>query len=103
MQNYLKNIYGRARENSCSDMGVGKPGIQTTWSTPHTPTHWDSRLSIVGAAKDAQVQSGILLSDFTFNLVVVGRQPYPDPNFASYMPPGSPNRLEASNITKKQR
>ena len=29
-QKYLKHIYSRARENSCSDMGVGQPDIQTT-------------------------------------------------------------------------
>ena len=34
-----------------------------------------------------------LLSDFTRNLVVVGRQPHPDPNFASYVLPGRPHRL----------
>ena len=31
--------------------------------------------------------------DFTRNLVVVGRQPHPDPNFASYVLPGRPHRL----------
>ena len=51
------------------------------------------RLSVAGAAMDAQVQNGILLSDFTRNLVVVGRQPYPDPNLASYVLPGRPHRL----------
>ncbi len=35
----------------------------------------------------------ILLSDFTRNLVVVGRQPHPDPNFASYVSSGRPHRL----------
>jgi hypothetical protein len=50
-------------------------------------------VSVAGAAKDAQVQNVILLSDFTQNLVVVGRQPYPDPNFASYVRPGRPHRL----------
>ena len=44
------------------------------------------RLSVAGAAKDAQVQNDILLSDFTRNLVVVGQQPHRDPNFASYAP-----------------
>ena len=29
-QKYLEHVYGRARENSCSDMGVGQPRIQTT-------------------------------------------------------------------------
>ena len=29
-QNYLKHIYGRARENNCSDMGVGQLDIHTT-------------------------------------------------------------------------
>ena len=92
-QKYLRHIYGRARENSCSDMGVGQPTIQTTWSTLHASTYWNMRLSVAGAAKDAQVQNDILLSDFTRNLVVVGRQPHPDPNFASYVLPGRPHRL----------
>ena len=35
------------------------------------------RLSVAGAAKDAQVQNDILLGDFTRNRVVVGRQPHP--------------------------
>ena len=30
-----------------------------------------------------------LLSDLTRNFVVVGRQPHPDPNFASYVLPAS--------------
>ncbi len=51
------------------------------------------RLSVAGAAKDAQVQNDILLSDFTRNLVVVGRQSYPDPNFASYVSSVRPHRL----------
>ena len=38
-QKYLKHIYGRARENSCSDMGVGQPTFQTTWITPHVSTY----------------------------------------------------------------
>ena len=87
-------IYGCARESSCSDMGVGQPTIQATWSTLHASTYWNMRLSAAGAAKDAQVQNGILLiSDFTRNLVVVGRQPHPDPNFASCVLPGRPHRL----------
>ena len=51
------------------------------------------RLSVAGAAKDAQVQNDILLSDFTRNLVVIGRKPHPDPNFAPYALPGRPHRL----------
>ena len=82
-QKYLKHIYGRARENSCSDMGVGQPDIQTTGGIHNAQTYWNMRLSVAGAAKDAQVQNDILLSDFTRNHVVVGRQPHPDPNFAS--------------------
>ncbi len=45
------------------------------------------------AAKDAQVQTDILLGDFTRSLVVVRRQPHPDPNFASCVLPGRPHRL----------
>jgi len=66
-----------------SDMGVGRPAIQTTWSTPHVSAYWNIRLSVAGAAMDAQVQNDILLSDFTRNLVVVGRRPHPGPKFAS--------------------
>ena len=58
-------------------MGVGQPNTQTTWSTLHAFTYWDMCLSMAGAAKDAQVQSDTLLSDFTRNLVVVGRQLHP--------------------------
>ena len=92
-QKYLKHIYSRARENNCSDMGVGQPDIQTTWNSLYASTYWNMRLSVAGAAKDAQVQNDILLSDFTRNLVVVGRQPHPDPNFASYVSSGRPHRL----------
>ena len=38
-QKYLRHIYGRARESSCSDMGVGQPTIQTTWSTFRASTY----------------------------------------------------------------
>ena len=55
------------------------PTIQTTWNTLHASTYWNMRLGVAGAAKDAHVQNDILLSDFTRNLVVVGRQPHPDP------------------------
>ncbi len=58
--------------------------------------YWNTRLSIAGAAKDAQVQNDILLSDSTRSRVVVGRQPHPDPNFASYVLPGRPHRLAAA-------
>ncbi len=53
------------------------------------------RLGIAGAAKDAQVQNGILLRAFARNLVVVGRQPHPDPlllPFTSYVLPWRPRR-----------
>ena len=62
-------------------------------STHHASTYWNMRLSVAGAAKDAQVQNDILLSDFTRNLVVVDRQPHPDPNFASYVSSGRPHCL----------
>ena len=69
-------------------MGVGLPAIQASWNTLHASTYWDMRLSVAGAAKDAQVQNDILLSDFTRSFVVVGRQTHPDPNFAPYVLPG---------------
>ena len=69
-------------------MGVGQPDIQTTWNSLYASTYWNMRLSVAGAAKDAQVQGDIFLSDFTRNLVVVGRQPHPDPNFAACVSSG---------------
>ena len=92
-QKYLRHIYGRVRENSCSDMDVEQPPIQTTWSTLHASTYWNMRPGVAGAAKDAQVQTDVLLSDFTRNLVVVDQKPRPDPNFASYVLPGRTHRL----------
>ena len=47
-QKYFRHICGRARENSCSDMGVGQPTIQTTWNTLHASTYWNMRLSVAG-------------------------------------------------------
>jgi hypothetical protein len=74
-QKYLRHIYGCAQENSCSDMGVGQPmgqpSIQITWNMLHASTYWNMCLSVAGAAKDAQVQNNIMLSDVTRNLVVV--------------------------------
>ncbi len=58
-----------------------------TWNSLYASTYWNMRL------KDAQVQNDILLSDFTRNLVVVGRQPRPEPNFASYVSSARPHRL----------
>ena len=52
---YLKHIYGRARENNCSDMGVGQPDIDITWNSLYASTYLNMRLSMAGAAKDAQV------------------------------------------------
>ena len=59
----------------------------------HASTYWNTRLSVAGAAKDAQVQNGILLSDFARNLVVVGRQPHPDPNLRRMCCLGAPIAL----------
>ena len=67
--------------------------VQTTWNTLHASTYLNMRLSVAGAAMDAQVQNDILLIGFTRNRVVVGRQPHPGPNFASCVLPGRPHRL----------
>jgi len=90
---YLMHIYSRARENSCSGMGTRQPDNQTIWNVLHASTYWNMRLGVAGAAKDAQVQSGILLNDFTRIIVVVGRQPDSDPNFSSYVSSECPHRL----------
>ena len=69
------------------------------WSTLRASTYWNIRLSGACSAKDAQVQSEIFLSYFTRNLVVVGRQPHPDPNFASCVLSGRPLRLAVAPST----
>ena len=53
---------------------------------------WNMRLSVAGAVMDAHVQNDILLRDRTRNLVVVGRQPHPNPNHSSYSSVGRPRR-----------
>ena len=84
------HIYGCARETTAATWASGSLTFK-----PHgaRSTYWNMRLSVAGAAKDAQVQNDILLSDFTRNLVVVGRQPHPDPDFASYVSSGRLHRL----------
>lgn len=47
---------------------------------------------VAGAVMDAHVQNDILLRDRTRNLVVVGRQPHPNPNHSSYSSVGRPRR-----------
>ncbi len=74
-QKYLKHICGRARESSCSDVGVGQPAIQTTWSTPNAYTYWVNRFSVAGAAKDAQVKSDVLLIYFARKSEISSRLP----------------------------
>ena len=77
-------------------MASGQPGVHTTWNALYASTYLDMRLGFAGAAKDAEVQSSILLRDQTRNLVVVGRQPHPDPNFASYSQLDCPRRAAAA-------
>ncbi len=64
-------------------MGVGQPASM----------YWNMCLGVASTANDAQVQSGILLSVLTRNLVVVGRRPFPGPNSASYVLYGFTHRL----------
>ena len=45
---------------------------------------WDMRLSIARAATDADYQKRIILQVNTLNLLVVARQPHPDPNYAPH-------------------
>ena len=72
-------------------MASGQPDVLTTWNTFYASTYWNMRFSVAGAAMDAHVKSGIMLRDRTRNLVVVGRQPHPNPNYASYSPGGRPH------------
>ncbi len=57
------------------------------------------RLSVACTATDAEFQNRIIIRDHTMNLpvVVVARQPHPDPNHAPHMAQrplvaGAPNR-----------
>ena len=63
-----------------------------TWNTMVASSFWDMCLSIACAATDAEFQNRILLRDNTLNLLVVARQPHPDPNYA----PHSAARLGAA-------
>ena len=75
-------IRARMRNLPVDSTFVGQRVLCPNWSWGLL--YWNMRLSEAGAVKDAQVQNDILLiSDFTRNLVVAGRQPHPDPNFAS--------------------
>ena len=93
---FFKEVYKRAQKNGSWAMASGQPDVHTTWNTLYASTYWDMRLGFAGAAKDAEVQSNILLRDQTRNLVVVGRQPHPDPNFASYSQLDCPRRAVAA-------
>ena len=58
---------------------------------------WNMRLSVACTATDAEFQNRIIIRDHTMNLLVVARQPHPDPNHAPHTaqrPPvaGAPNR-----------
>ncbi len=76
-------------------MASGQPDVLTTWNTFYASTYWNTRFSVTGAAMDAHFQNDIMLRDRTRNLVVVGRQPHPNPNYASYSPGGRPHRAAA--------
>ncbi len=56
-------------------------------------TYLNMRLSVAGAAKDAQVKNCTFLSDFTRNLDEASRKTRPGPNIASCVLPGRPHRL----------
>ncbi len=73
-------------------MASGQPEVLTTWSTFYASTYWNMRFSVAGAAMDAHFQNGIMLRDRTRNLVVVGRQPYSNPNYAPYSAGGDTNK-----------
>ena len=76
-------------------MASGQPEVLTTWNTFYASTYWNMRFSVAGAAMDAHVQNDIMLRDRTRNLVVVGRQPHPKPNYAPCSPGGRPHRAAA--------
>jgi hypothetical protein len=87
-----KKALKTAQANGRWAMASGQPGVLTTWNTFYASTYWNMRLSVAGAVMDAHVQNDILLRDRTRNLVVVGRQPHPNPNHSSYSSVGRPRR-----------
>ena len=92
---FFKKIFKIAQTNGRWVMASGQPDVLTTWNTFYASTYWNMRFSVAGAAMDAHVQNDIMLRDRTRNLVVVGRQPHPNPNYASYSPGGRPHRAAA--------
>ncbi len=76
-------------------MASGQPEVLTTWNTFYASTYWNMRFIVARAAMDAYVQNDIMLRDRTRNLVVVGRQPHPNPNYAPYSPGGRSHRAAA--------
>ena len=89
---FLKEVFKTAQANGRWAMASGQPEVLTTWNTFYASTYWNMRLSVAGAVMDAHVQNDILLRDRTRNLVVVGRQPHPNPNHSSYSSVGRPRR-----------
>jgi len=85
---FFKKIFKAAQTNGHWVMASGQPQVLTTWNTFYASTYWNMRFSVAGAAMDAHVQNEIMLRDRTRNLAVVGRQPHPNPNYASYSPSG---------------
>ena len=75
--------------------GVGAVRRSNYRDAFYAPTYWNMRFSVAGAAMGAHVQNGIMLRDRTRNLVVVGRQPHPNPNYAPCSPGGRPHRAAA--------
>jgi len=79
---FLKEVYGRAKEADKFLMSQ-QPALKHSWNTMEA-SFWDMRLCIACAAADAEYQNRIILHDNTLNLLVVVRQPHPDPNYASH-------------------
>jgi hypothetical protein len=89
---FLKEVFKTAQANGRGAMASGQPEVLTTWNTFNASTYWNMRLSVAGAVMDAHVQNDILLRDRTHYLVVVGRQPHPNPNHSSYSSVRRPRR-----------
>ena len=76
-------------------MASGQPEVSTALNALCASTYWNIRFSVAGAAMDAHVQNDIILRDRIRSVAVVGRKPYPSPNYASYSPGGRPHRAAA--------
>ncbi len=63
-----------------------QPDMKFTWNTMVASSYWDMRLSVACTATDAEFQNRIIIRDHSM-ILVVARQPHPNPNHALHTAP----------------